>query len=132
MKVPLFVKITLKKSMYFRCFLEYSILSMYFVQLELVCLFSNRKKMFYHLSSWLQQYWTVFNVVHYSSFRAMAALLTTLFCFFSYGSWFIDRSRLFFRSPVRAYTPKGHKKKDGMPSMGGVFIIGVVVLNVLL
>ncbi len=72
------------------------------------------------------------NVVHYVSFRMMAALLTTLSCSIFFGGWFIGKSKLFFRSSAREHTPDTHRAKDDMPTMGGIFIIAVVVFNSLL
>jgi phospho-N-acetylmuramoyl-pentapeptide-transferase len=88
--------------------------------------------MIYHLSLILRNYLSFFNVVHYVSFRAMAALLTALFLFFLGGSWFIGHSKIWFRSRARPYTPDAHKKKEGIPTMGGIFILAVVTVTSLL
>lgn len=85
--------------------------------------------MIYHIALYLQPYFNCLNVVHYVSFRVMAALLTALFFSFIAGNWFIGRSRLWFRAQARANTPETHRAKDGMPTMGGLFILGVVVLT---
>ncbi len=88
--------------------------------------------MFYHVSLVLKSYWSVFNVVHYVSFRAIMALLSTLAFSLIYGNRFIDKSKLLFRSKARPWTPENHKSKDNMPTMGGIFIIGAVFINSLL
>jgi len=88
--------------------------------------------MLYHLSQFLTPYCSVFNVVHYVSFRAIAALISALLLSCIFGDWFIMKSQLFFRSKAREWTPDNHKLKDNMPTMGGLFIIAIVVLNVLL
>jgi phospho-N-acetylmuramoyl-pentapeptide-transferase len=88
--------------------------------------------MIYHLSLVLKHYFSFFNVIHYVSFRVMAALLTALFLSFICGSWFIAYSGRLFRSKARDYTPEAHKAKDGMPTMGGIFILGVVIITSLL
>ncbi len=88
--------------------------------------------MFYHLSLYLKQYISCFNVVHYVSFRAIAALLSSLGLFLLFGRWFIAQSKRFFRSKAREFTPETHKIKDDMPTMGGVFIISVVAISSLL
>lgn len=88
--------------------------------------------MVYYLALQLQKYFHILNVVHYISFRALAALLSTLLFSFIFGNWFIETSRKFFRSKAREYTPDNHKAKDDMPTMGGIFIIAVVVINTLL
>jgi phospho-N-acetylmuramoyl-pentapeptide-transferase len=88
--------------------------------------------MIYHLSFYLKQYWPFFNVLHYVSVRAVASLLSSLATFLLFGSFFMAISRRFFRSKTREFTPETHKKKDSMPTMGGIFILAVTVLNVLL
>lgn len=72
------------------------------------------------------------NVLHYVSFRAMAALLTSLCFSFLFGELFIETSKKFFRSKAREWTPERHKEKDDMPTMGGVFILMIVLATVLL
>lgn len=88
--------------------------------------------MIYHLSFYLKHYWPFFNVLHYVSVRAVASLLTSLVSFMLFGELFMTISRRFFRSRVRESTPDTHKKKDSMPTMGGVFILAVVLINLLL
>ncbi len=62
----------------------------------------------------------------------MAALLTSLVLSFVFGSWFIEHSKRLFRSNAREWTPANHKAKDGLPTMGGIFIIIVVLISSLL
>ncbi|MFC1845547.1 phospho-N-acetylmuramoyl-pentapeptide-transferase [Candidatus Dependentiae bacterium] len=88
--------------------------------------------MLYHLSLYLKQYISSFNVVRYVSFRAIAAMLSSLGFFFLFGGWFIDKSKRFFRSKSREFTPESHRYKDDMPTMGGIFILTVVAINGLL
>ncbi len=88
--------------------------------------------MIYHSSLFLRQYVNFFNVVHYVSFRIMASLLTALFLFFIFGPWFIRRSRQWFVSASRQHAPESHKAKDGMPTMGGLFILAIVIITTLL
>lgn len=88
--------------------------------------------MIYHLSFYLKQYWPFFNVLHYVSVRAVASLLSSLATFLLFGPLFMAISRRFFRSKARDFTPESHKKKDSMPTMGGVFILAVMLLNTLL
>jgi phospho-N-acetylmuramoyl-pentapeptide-transferase len=61
----------------------------------------------------------------------MAGLLSTLLFSILFGGWFIGRSAR-FRSPARIATPENHRSKDNMPTMGGIFVIGAVVINTLL
>lgn len=88
--------------------------------------------MLYHLSLYVKNFWSPFNVVHYVSFRALAALLSSLVFSLLFGNWFIDKSKRSFRSKAREYTPENHQKKGEMPTMGGIFILAVVVINSLL
>lgn len=88
--------------------------------------------MIYHIALFLKQYYPVLNMFHYVSFRAIAALLTALTLFFLYGDWYINQAKKFFRSKSREYTPENHRSKDDMPTMGGLFINGVVLITTLL
>lgn len=88
--------------------------------------------MLYHLALYLQPYWSFFNVIHYISFRSSAALLSSLFFSLWWGDRFIQHSQRLFRSKAREWTPERHKEKDDMPTMGGLFVIGIIVLNSLL
>jgi len=88
--------------------------------------------MIYHLSLYLQTYISALNVVHYVSFRVIAGLLTALLISLSFGSWFIAKSKQFFRSKAREFTPESHRKKDDMPTMGGIFIIITFLITSLL
>lgn len=88
--------------------------------------------MIYHLSFYLKHYWPFFNVLHYVSVRAVASLLCSLASFLLLGELFMAISRQFFRSKAREFTPESHKKKDSMPTMGGVFILAVALINILL
>lgn len=88
--------------------------------------------MIYHLSYYLKFYWPFFNVLHYVSVRAVASLLTSLIFSLLFGERFIALSQRFFRSKSREFTPESHKVKDSMPTMGGAFILAIVVINILL
>jgi len=88
--------------------------------------------MLYHLAAYLQQSWPVFNVFHYVSVRAICSLLSALFFSFILGNWFIEKSKLLFRSKARELTPESHRAKDDMPTMGGIFILMVVSLSALI
>jgi len=86
----------------------------------------------YHLSLYLKQCVSCFNVIHYVSFRAIAALLSSLGFSFLLGEWFINKSKKLFRSKSREFTPESHRQKDNMPTMGGLFILTVVTINSLI
>lgn len=88
--------------------------------------------MFYHLSLLLKPSYSFFNIIHYISFRASAALLTGLFFTLLFGYWFIAFSKKHFASVQRPFTPETHKNKQDVPLMGGVLVLGVVFFTVLL
>lgn len=88
--------------------------------------------MIYHLSILLKPHLSILNVFHYVSFRAIAALLSTLVFSFAFGGWFIDKSKRLFRAKSREFTPENHREKDDMPTMGGIFILMAVLINSLL
>lgn len=85
--------------------------------------------MIYHLTLYLKNYYFGFNVFHYVSVRVIASLLSTLLTFFIFSGWFIAKSKILFRSKSREFTPESHKQKDDLPTMGGIFILMVVLLN---
>ena len=84
------------------------------------------------MAFYFQHYWHPLNVVHYVSFRVLAGFLSTLFFSFFFGARFIEYSKLIFRSKARESTPKWHRAKDNLPTMGGIFILAMVFLNTLL
>jgi len=88
--------------------------------------------MLYFVSQLLQGYLSVLNVVHYVSFRTIAALLSTLFLSIGFGGFFIRRFGRSMRSQAREWTPERHKAKNNMPTMGGIFILITVFINALL
>ncbi len=88
--------------------------------------------MIFHLSAYVTPFFSWFNVIHYVSFRAMAAFLTAMVLSLWHGPWFIRKSQLFFKSGVRPWTPDSHKEKQDKPTMGGLFMVAIVVLTVLL
>ncbi len=74
----------------------------------------------FHAAGFLANNFSFFNAFHYVSVRAIAGLLSTLlFCLVT-GNWFITKSKRFFRSKAREFTPESHKSKDDMPTMGGI------------
>ncbi|BDC35029.1 phospho-N-acetylmuramoyl-pentapeptide-transferase [Candidatus Dependentiae bacterium Noda2021] len=86
----------------------------------------------YHISTFFTQWCPTINALHYVSFRTIAGLLTTLFLFLCTGSWFIAKSRQFFRSKARENTPESHRQKDDMPTMGGVLILATTLISSLI
>ena len=62
----------------------------------------------------------------------MAALLSSLIFSFLFGGKFIAAASRLLRTKPRDWTPENHQKKGAMPTMGGIFILLVVVSNSLL
>lgn len=88
--------------------------------------------MLYHLAQALRPYYGFFNVLHYVSVRAIFAFLSALLISFVFGNWFIRISQRLFRSKAREWTPETHQVKNDTPTMGGLFMIGVFLINALL
>lgn len=88
--------------------------------------------MIYHIAQALQAHYSFFNLFHYVTVRAIAALLTSLFLSFLLGNWFIKTSQKFFRSKVREWTPESHQQKNDTPTMGGLFIVSIALCTSLL
>lgn len=88
--------------------------------------------MFYHLAQALKNSVSLANVFHYTSFRAIAALLSALCFALLFGGWFISYWSAYFRSKAREYTPDSHRAKDNMPTMGGIFILITIFVTAFL
>ena len=88
--------------------------------------------MIYHIAQKLQAQYSFFNLFHYVSFRAITALLTAIFFAFVFGDWCVRILQKNFRSTPRAWTPDNHLTKSDTPTMGGIFILGIFLLNTLL
>jgi phospho-N-acetylmuramoyl-pentapeptide-transferase len=87
--------------------------------------------MLYHLAQQLQLKYSFFNLFHYVSVRAMGAFLGSIALSFLLGNWFIRTSQRNFKSKTREWTPKNHQKKNNTPTMGGLFILMIFLLNCL-
>ncbi|MCX5923265.1 MAG: phospho-N-acetylmuramoyl-pentapeptide-transferase [Candidatus Dependentiae bacterium] len=85
--------------------------------------------MLYHLSILIQPYVSALNIVHYVSFRAIMGLLSAFFMSIILGDRFIAFSRRFFQNSARPFTPESHAQKGLTPTMGGLFILQVVLFN---
>jgi phospho-N-acetylmuramoyl-pentapeptide-transferase len=81
----------------------------------------------------LVKYFTPFNVFQYLTFRGAYAALTTLLTCFIFGPRIIEAlRRLNVGQPIREDGPASHLKKNGTPTMGGVFIILSVFISMIL
>lgn len=81
------------------------------------------------IASYLQNYVSWMNLVHYISVRVVASLLTSLFLSLMFGNAFIRFSKSLFKTKARPFTPETHKVKDNIPTLGGFFILGVVLVT---
>lgn len=88
--------------------------------------------MLYYAALLSKSYLSILNVVHYVSFRAIAGLLTSFFSSVVIGGLFIKRFKSMLACRVREYVPESHTSKNNNPTMGGLFILLVVVCNALL
>lgn len=90
--------------------------------------------MFYHflypLADNIQSF---FNVFRYITFRSLLAFLIAGLVSVVWGKYFIKYlKRKQFGQSVRDDGPESHFKKQGTPTLGGVFIIGSVVVAIAL
>jgi len=86
--------------------------------------------MLYHVSLWLREYWSAFNVMHYITVRACAALLTGLCLMLAIGPRFIAATARRFGCKPRPFL--GHNVKENVPTIGGLLVLGVAWITLLL
>ena len=80
----------------------------------------------------LVKYFTPLNVFQYLSFRGAYAALTTLLLWYIFGPRIIEAlRRLRIGQSVREDGPATHLKKEGTPTMGGIFVIISMVIAML-
>ena len=80
----------------------------------------------------LVKYFTPFNVFQYLSFRGAYAALTTLLICFTFGPRIIEAlRRLKIGQAIREDGPASHLKKDGTPTMGGIFLLLSIIIAML-
>ena len=81
----------------------------------------------------LRPHFSALNVFRYITVRTAVASLTALVLSLLLGPWTIERLReLQVKQYIREEGPKGHQKKAGTPTMGGVLIVGAIVIPTLL
>jgi phospho-N-acetylmuramoyl-pentapeptide-transferase len=89
--------------------------------------------MLYHLLYPLHNYFSVFNVFRYITFRTIYASLTAFFICFLLGPWVIRKlGAMQVGQFIRDDGPKSHYEKAGTPTMGGLLIVGAVAFSTLL
>ena len=88
--------------------------------------------MVYYLH-YLSDYWQVFNVSRYITFRTAGASVTALAIGLFLGPWMIRRLRDFqIGQVVRQDGPSTHRTKAGTPTMGGLLILTSAIVPTLL
>ncbi len=82
---------------------------------------------------WLSEYYSVFSVFQYITFRAIMSVLTALVLSFVFGPMMIRKLSLYnIGQTVRDDGPSTHFSKVGTPTMGGALILFAVVVATLL
>ena len=73
------------------------------------------------------------NVFRYITVRTAVASITALLLSLLMGPWVIEKLReMQVKQYIREEGPKGHQKKAGTPTMGGVLIVASIVIPTLL
>ncbi len=89
--------------------------------------------MLYHIFYSLHNYFSVFNVFRYITFRTIYATITALLICFIFGDFIIKKLKaLKVGQFIREEGPKWHEDKQGTPTMGGILIILATVVPALL
>ncbi|MFP3872821.1 MAG: phospho-N-acetylmuramoyl-pentapeptide-transferase [Thiohalophilus sp.] len=89
--------------------------------------------MLYHLTQYLQEFYSGFNVFNYLTLRAILGVLTALVISLLVGPWMIRRLGTFsLGQPIRDDGPKTHLIKAGTPTMGGALILIAIAVSTLL
>lgn len=91
--------------------------------------------MLYYLFDWLDRAFNLpgAGVIHYISFRAAMAVITSILILIIFGKPFIRfLHRKQVGETVRDLNLEGQKQKEGTPTMGGLLIIAAIIIPVLL
>jgi len=89
--------------------------------------------LYYLFFFWLKPHFSPLNVFRYITVRTAVAGLTALLLSLLLGPWMIERLReMQVKQYIREEGPKGHQKKSGTPTMGGLLIVAAIVVPTLL
>jgi phospho-N-acetylmuramoyl-pentapeptide-transferase len=89
--------------------------------------------MLYHLLYPLHEYFQIFNIFRYITFRTIYAAITALLLVLFLCPWFIKKTKkMQWGQVIRDDGPESHMTKKGTPSMGGLLMLGSVVASTLL
>jgi len=87
----------------------------------------------YNLLYPLSEYFVLFNVFKYITFRTAYAILTSLLISLFVGGYLVktlEKMQLSQRS--KGYEPERHREKEGTPTMGGIMIIMSALISTIL
>lgn len=88
--------------------------------------------MFYHILYPLSDQFGLFNVFRYITFRSFLAFVIAIVVSIIWGKRFIAYMKFKqFGQAIRDDGPESHLKKQGTPTLGGIFIIGSVLISAL-
>lgn len=89
--------------------------------------------MLFHLTTWLAEFYSGFNVFQYLTLRAILGVLTALLISFLIGPQMIRTLMVKqMKQPIRQDGPQSHFSKAGTPTMGGAMILAAIVVSTLL
>ncbi len=89
--------------------------------------------MFYHLLYPLHTTFAGFNVFRYITFRSIGAAVLAFLLVLIFGQMFIrTMQKMQIGQVVRDNGPETHLKKQGVPTMGGLLILGSITISTLL
>jgi len=97
-----------------------------------IVIFIEENSMLLSLASHLQNSVSCMHVTHYISVRVVMGMLTSFCLSLLFGNTFIEYSKKLFTTKARPFTPESHKKKDTIPTMGGIFILFIVLITMFL
>ncbi len=89
--------------------------------------------MLYHLLYSLHTQFSALNVFRYITFRSIGSALTAFLIVYFVGPWFIRKlQEMQIGQVIRNDGPESHLSKQGVPTMGGVLILGAMTISTLL
>ena len=89
--------------------------------------------MLYHLLYSFHTQFSALNVFRYITFRSIGSALTAFLIVYFVGPWFIRKlQEMQIGQVIRDDGPESHLSKKGVPTMGGVLILGAMTISTLL
>lgn len=85
------------------------------------------------LAQYLENWFSIFRLFNYITFRAIMVCLTSLFFCLLLGPWTIKKMlQLKIGQAIRTCGPQSHVIKSGTPTMGGILVLTSIIISVLL